>query len=168
MTNYKTKQFLALAILSTVLGFNFSCKENKSVPAKKAEIIFKKEGELKLIKVQNDSILTTIDIEVADNDYERETGLMYRSAMQNHQGMLFVFDNEQYLAFYMKNTIIPLDILYINSDQKIIDIYKNTIPYSEEALPSSAIAKYVLEVNGGLTDEWQITIGDSISYSVLD
>ncbi len=168
MNFYKAKQIVAIAIVTTSVGIHVACKEDKSVAAKKLDIKFKKEGELKIVRASNDSILKTIDIEIADNNYERETGLMYRNTMQKNQGMLFIFDNEQYLAFYMKNTIIPLDILYINANNTIVDIYKSTTPYSNEALPSKSIAKYVLELNAGLADEWQIEIGDSISYNVLE
>lgn len=168
MNFYKAKQIVAIAIVTTSVGIHVACKENKSLAVKKLDIKFKKEGELKIVRASNDSILKTIDIEIADNNYERETGLMYRNTMQKNQGMLFIFDNEQYLAFYMKNTIIPLDILYINANNTIVDIYKSTTPYSNEALPSKSIAKYVLELNAGLADEWQIEIGDSISYNVLE
>lgn len=168
MNFYKAKQILAIAIVTTSVGMHLACKDNKSVATKKLDIKFKKEGELKIVRASNDSILKTIDIEIADNNYERETGLMYRNTMQKNQGMLFIFDNEQYLAFYMKNTIIPLDILYINANNTIVYIYKSTTPYSNEALPSKSITKYVLELNAGLADEWQIEVGDSISYNVLE
>ncbi|MGF1557447.1 DUF192 domain-containing protein [Paucihalobacter sp.] len=164
----KVKNILAIAFVSITVGLHVSCKEDKPVPSKKLDIKFKKEGVLKIVRASNDSILKTIDIEIADNDYERETGLMYRSTMENNQGMLFIFEDEQYLAFYMKNTMIPLDILYINANNTIVDIYKSTTPYNDKALPSKSIAKYVLELKAGLADEWQIEVGDSISYSVLD
>lgn len=89
---------------------------------------------------------------------------MYRQTMQQNQGMLFVFPDEQIRTFYMKNTFLPLDIIYINANKEIISIVKNARPMDETSLPSEKPAKYVLEINAGLTDAWGIEIGDHISY----
>lgn len=90
-----------------------------------------------------------VNIEIADNDAERQMGLMNRSFMNNSQAMLFIFDVEEPQAFWMKNTIIPLDIIYVNSNKEIVSIAANTEPYSEKSLPSGRPAIYVVEVNGG-------------------
>lgn len=142
-----------------------SCKENTNKTVKPIVITFKKEGELTLKKASNDSVITSIDIEVADNDYETQTGMMYRDSMEDHQGMLFVFPNEQYHAFYMKNTKIPLDIIYIDSRKTIVNIHKNARPYDESSLPSNAPIQYVLEVNAGLSDTWNLETGDYIEFT---
>jgi hypothetical protein len=81
--------------------------------------------------------------------------------------MLFIFPNEQIRSFYMKNTLISLDIIYLNKSQKVVSIQKNAKPMDEKSLPSNFPAKYVLEVNGGLSDELNIIEGDSISFSRL-
>lgn len=154
------KVFLFVSFWVTLLG---SCKENKAEAVKSFEVVFKKEGELQLIK--NDSILKTIDIEIADNEYETQTGLMYRSSMKDLQGMLFIFPDERPRSFYMKNTRIPLDIIYINADSTIISIQKNAKPYDESSLPSDGAAQYVLEINGGLSDVWQLEVGNRITFT---
>ena len=79
--------------------------------------------------------------------------------------MLFIFPDEDFRSFYMKNTKIPLDIIYIDADKTIVSIQKNAKPFDETSLPSDAPAKYVLEINGGLFDEWQLQIGDKITYA---
>ena len=140
-----------------------SCKEEKAEPVKSVEVAFKKEGELQLIK--NDSIINTIDIEIADNEYETQTGLMYRNSMKDLQGMLFIFPDERPRSFYMKNTRISLDIIYINADQNIVSIQKNAKPYDESSLPSEGAAQYVLEINGGLSDQWQLEVGNRIAFT---
>ena len=144
----------------------FACKdEPKSI--KTEDIKFTKEGELSIFSLR-DSLpqkIRTLDIELAENDYERETGLMYRTSMEEKQGMLFIFPTEKPQSFYMRNTLIPLDIIYIDDDYKIVSFQKNAEPLNENSLPSGEPAKYVLEINAGLSDRWKLTVGDSISFS---
>ncbi|MGA1225709.1 MAG: DUF192 domain-containing protein [Tamlana sp.] len=150
-------------ILALILfSFTFSaCKDDKKV-IKQTEVAFKKEGELTIFK--KDSTQVTLDIEIADTEYETQTGLMYRSSMKTNQGMLFVFDDVAPRSFYMKNTKIPLDLIFIDGNNKIVSFQKNAKPFDESSLPSNAPAKYVLEINAGLVNTWQLTVGDSISY----
>ena len=142
-----------------------SCKEDKEKTVKTVVITFKKEGELTIKKASNDSIIKAIDIEIADNDYETQTGLMYRDSMENNQGMLFVFPKAEIHTFYMKNTRIALDIIYIGADKKIVSIQKNAKPFDESSLPSNAPAQYVLEVNAGLSESWNLEVGDRIEFT---
>lgn len=142
-----------------------SCKEDrKTSEVNQVEVTFTKEGELQIKKAITDSLITSLDIEIADDDYATQTGLMYRSSMENTQGMLFIFPDTDYRSFYMKNTEIPLDIIFIAEDQTIVSIQKNAQPMSESSLPSKAPAKYVLEVNAGLSDEWGLNQGDNIQF----
>lgn len=159
--NVRLVTLLALGCMSLTVT---SCK-NKNKSIKPIEITFKKEGELKLYKSATDSIKAKLDIEIADNEYETQTGLMYRNAMKENRGMLFIFNNEQARYFYMKNTKIPLDIIYISADKKIVSFQKHAKPFDETSLPSNYPAKYVLEVNAGQADAWSLVVGDSISFS---
>ena len=109
---------------------------------------------------KNDSLIQTIEVEFAKNDEERALGLMYRSSMDEHQGMWFIFPEEAPRSFYMRNTEIPLDIIYLDKDKKVVSIAKNARPYDETSLPSEKPAMYVLEINGGLSDKWGIEKGD--------
>jgi len=150
--------FLSLCILS--------CKEDKNhSKVAKIEIAFKQEGELSLFKTSNDSLIKKISIEIADDDYQTETGLMYRKSMQDTQGMLFIFPDFQYRNFYMRNTEIPLDIIYIDENKAIVSIKKNAKPFDETSLPSEGPAKYVLEINAGLSTEWNLEKGDKIQFT---
>ena len=85
--------------------------------------------------------------------------------MEANQGMLFVFPDVSVRSFYMKNTEFPLDIIYIGANQKIVSFQKNAQPYNESSLPSEAPAKYVLEINAGLSDNMGLQVGDSISFN---
>ena len=159
-----TKSIIALA-LSSIILLVFGCKEEQKSVVAPINIQFQKEGTLQLYKSGTDSIISSFDIELAEDEYETQTGLMHRGSMQNNQAMLFIFPNVQMRSFYMKNTLIPLDIIYLDESQKVISIQKNAKPMNETSLPSSAPAKYVLEINGGLSDQLHIVEGDSMSFS---
>jgi uncharacterized membrane protein (UPF0127 family) len=140
-----------------------NCKENKKV-IKQTEVAFTKEGELAIITA-TDSTKVTLDIEIADTDFDIQTGLMYRNTMADNQGMLFIFEDETERFFYMKNTKFPLDLVFINAEKEIVSFQKNAKPYDESSLPSNAPAKYVLEVKAGLVDAWGITVGNKINFT---
>jgi uncharacterized membrane protein (UPF0127 family) len=124
---------------------------------------FKKEGELTFTDTLGNEKVK-IDLEIADNEYERQLGLMNRKSMEENQGMLFIFPFEKYQSFWMRNTLISLDILFINKDKKIVTIHKNSEILSAQSYPSSAPAMYVVEVVGGFTDKFNIIIGDKIFW----
>ena len=143
-----------------------SCKKEKKNESISSKIEFKHEGNLSLLDNTN-SVIKEIKIEIADNDFEQQTGLMYRKQMDDNKGMLFVFDKSEIKSFYMKNTYISLDIIYIDANKTIINIVKNAEPLNENSLFSDAPAKYVLEINAGLSEKWNIKKGDKISFSKL-
>ena len=155
------KNILIVFVLLLIVGCSQKKKAVSTVP-----IAFKKEGILVVLSRENKSI-AQFEIEIADNDYERETGLMHRESMLDTHGMLFIFEQEQPLSFYMKNTQLSLDILFIDSAKKIVDIHKNTTPYSLKNVISSAPAQYVLELNAGSCDRLNIQNGMAISYQQL-
>lgn len=157
-------KILTVSIIGLFFLLSSSCKEDKKT-VQQVVINFKKEGELTIKKSSNDSIIKTIDIEIADDQYQTQTGLMYRDSMEDNQGMLFVFPEAELHSFYMKNTKIALDIIYIDADKKIVSIQKNAVPFSENSLPSNAPAQYVLEINAGLSDQWNLESGDEITYT---
>ena len=125
---------------------------------------FKKEGELEFLKKDRKTVITKIDIEIADNTQERMQGLMYRKSMDENKGMLFVFQEYEQQGFYMRNTIMPLDIIFLDSSKQVIKIHKNTTPFSETTLPSGKPSMYVVEVNAGYTDKYNIKDGDKIKF----
>ncbi|MFH0814792.1 MAG: DUF192 domain-containing protein [Candidatus Falkowbacteria bacterium] len=107
-----------------------------------------------------------VKVERADSYVERQQGLMFRDKLQDGHGMLFM--NVGTTSFWMKNMKFPLDLIFISKDKKIVDIKQNFQPCLVENCPayaSTAVAKYLLEVNAGFVEKNQISIGDSISFS---
>ena len=151
---------VALAAIALIVPRFFSNESNRvqEIEITPQDIDFTRDGELSIFK--NDSLIQTIEVEFAKNDEERALGLMYRSSMDEHQGMWFIFPEEAPRSFYMRNTEIPLDIIYLDKDKKVVSIAKNARPYDETSLPSEKPAMYVLEINGGLSDKWGIEKGD--------
>jgi len=152
------------ALLCIIIVCLTSCKDNKS-DIKPIEVPFNKEGDLTLYKSTSDSIIAILDIEIADTDYDVQSGLMYRNSMQDNQAMLFVFPTMRQRFFYMKNTRIPLDLIYLDDQMKIVSFQENAQPFNEASLPSKVPAQYVLEVNAGLAEKWLLEIDDRMEYS---
>ncbi len=157
------KRIFFILILGSIMLNLTSCKEDKKL-IKPIKIEFKKEGELSFFNSKTDSIITTFDIEIADSDYETQTGLMHRHSMKDHRAMLFIFPDMSLRSFYMKNTYIPLDIIYIDNDKYIVSIQKDAKPLDQTSLPSGVPAQYVLEINAGLTQKWSLEIGDRMEF----
>lgn len=159
----KTFKLSFLVLLFLVLA----CKKDKTKTVKPIEITFEKEAELYFI--QNVDTIKVIDIELAQSDYEQQTGLMHRSSMEMNQGMLFMYKDERPRpTFYMKNTQIPLDLIYINADKKIVEINKNAQPYNENPIRAKQPAQYVLEVNAGFVDKYKINDSLNIDFKTLN
>ena len=102
-------------------------------------------------------------VEIAATEPQREQGLMYRPAMAADSGMVFIYDHPQQVAFWMKNTVIPLDMVFIGGDGHIVSIHERAVPFSEEAIPSGPDAQDVLEVNGGTVARLGIRVGDLVT-----
>lgn len=119
------------------------------------------------VLIDNGKQKVRVNIEVADDNSERMRGLMFREKLDDNSGMLFIFDHEDYRTFWMKNTLVPLDIIFISKQHEIVDI-KYATPCREDPCkhyPSSKPAKYVLEVNGNFTTNNNIKIGDQIQLN---
>ena len=104
-------------------------------------------------------------VDVSDNSLERTQGLMFRSSLDENKGMLFIFESSGLYSFWMKNTLIPLDIIWINENLEIIDIQRDAQPCTSEVCKSyslSSEALYVLEINSGLTEKYGMNIGDKV------
>ena len=107
-----------------------------------------------------------IKVEVADTPGAREKGLMFRENLPENSGMLFIFDEEASAGFWMKNMRIALDMIWIDSNKRIVDITKNALPCADDCpsiFPKSPV-KYVLEVNSGFTDAHNIVVSDRVEF----
>ncbi len=152
-------------ILFLLFSFLFlACKDENKTIVKTTPIEFKKEGELTIYKAKTDSIAAQFDIEIAETSYETETGLMYRNSMLPNRGMLFIFPDVKMHSFYMKNTEIALDIVFLDENLKIASFQENAEPFNENGLSSQVPIKYVLELNAGLAEKFLLKVKDSIVF----
>ena len=108
-----------------------------------------------------------VTVELARTREQQARGLMYRTELAEGSGMLFVFDDETERSFWMSNTPISLDILYIRSDATVVSIAANTTPYSEKKIPSRGPARYVLEVPAGWSERHGVKPGDRLTLPDL-
>lgn len=159
------KRLPAFILLGTLLALGISsCKEETKTRLNTEAASFKREGLLRIYQGQSDTVRHEVVIEIAETEYETQTGLMYRKSMDEGAGMLFIFPEASAHAFYMKNTLIPLDLLFIRSDSTIANIARNAKPLDESSIPSAGPVQYVLEINAGMSDRWGIVAGDRIEF----
>jgi uncharacterized protein len=105
-------------------------------------------------------------VEVVDTPYDRARGLMFRKELPDKHGMLFVFEEEAMRSFWMRNTYVPLDIIFINAQREIVNIGEG-VPLSEAHVPSIAPAKFVLELEKGTAERLDIKAGDKVHHPAI-
>ena len=115
------------------------------------------------VSIYNKNI--TFKVEVAKTVEERRNGLMYRKKLYNNEGMLFIFPREKIIQLWMKNTYIPLDVIFISKNKVIVDIKKNMEKLSETIVKSKVKSRYALEFNAGLINKLDIEIGDKVLFN---
>ena len=115
------------------------------------------------VSIYNKNI--TFNVEIAKTIEERRTGLMYRKKLLNNEGMLFIFPREKIIQLWMKNTYIPLDVIFISENKVIVDIKKNMEKLSETIVKSKVKSRYALEFNAGLINKLNIEIGDKVLFN---
>ena len=124
-------------------------------------------AELQSIEIASKTGVHAFQVEMAITSEEKEHGLMFRRELPDGHGMLFDFGVDQPVAFWMKNTYIPLDMLFIRSDGRILRIAENTEPLSERNIPSGGPVRAVLEVIGGTAKKLGIAPGDRVGGSIF-
>ena len=107
-------------------------------------------------------------VEIADDEAERNQGLMYRESLADARGMLFHFQEPEYASFWMRNTIISLDIIFIGPDGRILNIADHTTPYSEAPIPAAGLTRGVLEIRAGRAEELGIRPGDHVRHRIFE
>jgi uncharacterized protein len=124
-------------------------------------------AQMQTLEIVSKSGVHVFSVEMATTDQERETGLMYRKQMPDGQGMLFDFKPEQTVSMWMKNTYIPLDMIFIRADGSILRIAENTEPLSTRIISSGGLVTAVLEVNGGTARKLGIAPGDKVAHPLF-
>ena len=166
--NGSLKKVILIITVLVLAGFVYWQFFRTPITASKTKAIqgytafdFVKQGEL-TFNSKGKKFLSKIDIEIADDAQKQATGLMYRDRMKENQGMLFIFQKEDYQSFWMHNTQLPLDMIFVNKNLDIVTIHKNTTPFSDQTYSSTKPAMYVIEVNAGYCDRNNIKVGDKI------
>lgn len=121
-----------------------------------------------VLMVKSKEASHSFQIEIAANDTQRAYGLMFRNELDEMAGMLFIYDQKKDINMWMKNTLITLDIIFINEEGKIINISQSAQPMSLTRISSGGKAKAVLELNGGTTKRLGIDVGDEIIYAIFE
>jgi len=109
------------------------------------------------------------EVELARTREEQAQGLMFRQSLSRDKGMLFIFPGEGIYSFWMKNTLIPLDIIWINENKEVVFISENILPCEKDPCPlfsSDKKSKYVLEINGGVSKEIGLKVGDKVESDI--
>lgn len=120
------------------------------------------------IEIATKSGVHIFTVEIVDNDADRAKGLMYRKELPEGQGMLFDFHRDQEVSFWMQNTYIPLDMIFIRGDGRISHIAENTEPLSTRLIPSNGPVRAVLEVIGGTSRKLGIAAGDRVASPIFN
>lgn len=144
---FLSSRILYLAIVLMLV----SCSRGRSGDEVKVEILDPQGKQVAVIQA-----------EVVSKTATRSLGLMYRYSLEADRGMLFVFPDEAPRSFWMKNTNIPLDILFIDAQKRIVSISENTTPLSTKSIPSQHPAQFVLEINAGASRKLGIDTGNAI------
>ncbi len=157
---------LVLWIVFTIFPINGAKTkiQHSASPKEIYEPKFKKEGVLTFIDPETGGTLKVIDIEFADTPEEIQYGMMYRKTIDENTGMLFLMGKEGGQSFWMHNTYVSLDIIYINSKHAVVSIQKNAEPLKKTSLPSEGAASMVLEVKGGFSDRYGVKRNTKVVY----
>jgi uncharacterized membrane protein (UPF0127 family) len=124
-------------------------------------------AERQTLEIASKTGVHAFSVEIADTDAEREKGLMFRKELPEGQGMLFDFEHDQEVGFWMQNTYISLDMIFIRGDGSILRIAENTEPLSTRIIPSGGPVRAVLEVIAGTTRKFGIAPGDRVAGSIF-
>lgn len=149
-------------ILLSLMFLNMCVSEQKdSVAVQGRQIEYR--GTLEFLN--DTTVISKIDIAVADDEMSRSLGLMDVRDLKHDGGMLFVFNDNDRLSFWMANTPLPLDLIFVNSNLQIVHIHHNATPFSQQGIDSVYPAKYVVEVNAGYAMRYDLQPGQFISFN---
>jgi uncharacterized membrane protein (UPF0127 family) len=160
------KKIMLLAMLpSLVLAGVFVLNEYRVEARAEAEVDAVYTEKVTIKKQSGGKHVFTL--EIADTPIDIQIGLMHRTSMPRDHGMLFLFPDPRETRFWMKNTKIPLDMLFVDADGKIINIHRRATPDSLQGVPSGGKVLGVIEINGGRADEVGIKIGDYVDHDAF-
>lgn len=156
--------FAALAITACTMPAASGNKAASCVPGATAGVSQAGLDQTTLC-IASDTKTRAFTVEIARTPVEQAKGMMFRTEMADDTGMIFPFPEPKPASFWMKNTVIPLDIIFIRPNGTIESISENTVPYSTDPVMSGEPVAAVLELRGGLTSEVGIKAGDKVSWT---
>lgn len=157
-------QFRSLLIPLLFIPFLAASCGGESQQSTNGEATFENEGTLTFYH-RNGEELKTIDVDIADTDTERQRGLMRQRTLGFDRGMLFIFDEVDRGGMWMKNTPLPLDIVFVAPDSQVINIARRTTPFSENTIEPDAPRKFVVEVRAGFADRFGLTDSTRVRWT---
>lgn len=152
------RQLFVVALLASAVG---AC-----VPRATGEARAEASAAFEPLQVVTRSGARSFQVELADDDAERTKGLMFRESLAADRGMLFDFGDSAPRSFWMKNTLVPLDIIFIGEDGRVQNVGSG-IPFSEAPVPSAGSARYVLELNAGTAAKLGVQPGDKVRHRLI-
>lgn len=155
--------FLLYLIMTATLVLLSSCQPDEQEEFEPAGRTLEYTTEISFLNSESEAV-SSIEAAIADDEASRSAGLMDVQSMPMDNGMLFIFEDEQPRSFWMANTPLPLDILFVNEDFEIVRIHRNTQPYSDRSIQSEEPAKYVIETNAGYTLRNDIVEGMKVRF----
>jgi uncharacterized membrane protein (UPF0127 family) len=150
----------AVLLVAAALG---GCAQSDGKASDGAEAAVQTEQ----LTVETDNGPVTFTVEIADDEAERNRGLMFREPLPDDRGMLFHFQEPEMASFWMRNTPSSLDIIFIGVDGRILNIGERTTPYSDDPVPAIGLTRGVLEIRGGRAAELGIRPGDRVRHRIF-
>jgi uncharacterized membrane protein (UPF0127 family) len=141
------KLFLVLTLLNCVI--DSACAKDTAAPR---VVLHTSGGDV------------PVAVEIAATPERQSLGLMYRKELAADAGMLFIFPQSQHLTFWMKNTVLPLDMIFIGDDRRIVGIVKDAVPFTTTPREVAGESRYVLEVNAGFSERRGVRAGDAVTF----
>ena len=117
-----------------------------------------------IVEIKSARAHIRLNVEVADSAEERAIGLMHRDSMPSNSGMWFIYETPRWVAFWMRNTLIPLDMIFVDQHGEVQKIHMNARPLDETPIPGGDNIQFVLEVNAGLSERYGLRAGDFIRH----
>jgi hypothetical protein len=152
--------FAAVLAAATVLG---GCAQQASESGESVG----PAAQTEVLTVETRTGPVRLNVEIADDDAERARGLMFRESLADDRGMLFHFQEPEHASFWMRNTVLSLDIIFIGVDGRILNIADHTVPYSEAPIPAAGLTRGVLEIRAGRAAELGIRPGDRVRHRIF-
>ena len=157
------KYLLSASMISLMLICLSPVQAENSVPK---QLVGWKQELIAIEKVRGENVV--INAYIADTPARRAQGLMHVTDLPENAGMLLVFSQPRQISIWMKNTLISLDILFLNPSGRIVKIHKNAEPLSLASIPSHARVKWVLELNAGVAGKLNLRLGDRLARGKID